>query len=79
MQFVQVCVNTNVKSLDRVFTYKLPDTLAHIEIGYRVIVPFGKAIKEGIVLEKSPNLEIDIEQEKIKFVLDVVDKQAWFS
>lgn len=79
MQFVQVCINTNVKSLDKLFTYKLPAALEHIEVGHRVIVPFGNMLKEGVVLEKVLQLDGAIELEKLKEVLDIVDEQPWFS
>ena len=79
MQFVQVGINTNIKGLEKLFTYKLTESLEHVQVGHRVIVPFGKSFKEGIVLEKNKQLESSIELEKIKEVLDVVDEQAWFS
>ena len=80
MQFVHVCINANARNLDKLFTYILPDELAHLQVGHRVIVPFGRMQQEGFILDKFSNTDrLDIRPEALKSVLDTVDKQAWFS
>lgn len=80
MQFVQVCINTNARNLDKLFTYILPDDLEHLQIGHRVIVPFGRMQQEGFILEKfTDTSKLEMATESLKSVVDAVDKQAWFS
>lgn len=80
MQFVQVCINTNARNLDRLFTYILPAELEHLQVGHRVIVPFGRMQQEGFILEKFSELaRLDMPVTALKSVVDTVDKQVWFS
>lgn len=80
MQFVQVCINTNARNLDKLFTYILPEELEHLAVGHRVIVPFGRMHQEGFILDKFTDASrIEVSLDTLKSVLDTVDKQAWFS
>ena len=61
--YANVLIEYNVKSLDKCFTYKIPDKLKNIiKPGMQVIVPFGKTICNGFVLSISDtyNEEYDI-------------------
>ena len=49
--FVDVLVELKAKSLDKTFTYKVPNSLKEqVEIGKRVKVPFGRQKLEGFIL-----------------------------
>lgn len=46
----EVLVEYNVKSLDRTFDYKIPDTITNLKIGNQVCVPFGSSKISGFVV-----------------------------
>lgn len=50
---VEVIINSNVKNLNRIFDYNVPNDLENdVKIGRRVIVPFGnmKQVQEGFII-----------------------------
>lgn len=48
----QVIVKYPVKSLDKVFTYKVPDRFANtIKVGMKVVVPFNNDVITGIIIK----------------------------
>lgn len=58
--YAGVVVELVNKNVDKTFTYKIPDNL-NIELGIRVLVPFGKMILEGFVVEitnNKPNYDV---------------------
>lgn len=55
--------------VDKVFDYILPDE--SYEIGMRVYVPFGKIIKEGYIIDKTS--ESELEKTKLKTVISKID------
>ena len=60
--FAKVIVQLKVKSIDHTFTYKIPNNLLNIvKKGSKVIVPFGKQLLEGFVLEITDKYEDDFE------------------
>ncbi len=70
--FIDVAVELPV---DRIFTYNVPDALSsQVEIGKRVLVPFGKRVVTGFCLgfRESP------EMKGIKDILDVLDEEPIF-
>ena len=70
--FIDVIVELKAKSLDKTFTYKVPDELKQeIEIGKRVKVPFGKQKLEGFILNIKKEVKLDYE---VKDILEIVDK-----
>lgn len=70
--FIDVAVELPV---DRIFTYEVPDTLSEqVEIGKRVLVPFGKRVVTGFCLGFSKNSEV----KGIKDILDVLDDKPVF-
>ena len=80
MYFAEICVNSNVKTLDKLFTYILPDQFAHVQVGHRVIVPFGNRRAEGFILNKHMQQErLTHDVALLKSVVDVVDAQPWFT
>ena len=49
MRYAEVIVDLASESVDRVFTYSVPEHLA-LEEGHRVLVPFGSRKIEGFVM-----------------------------
>ena len=70
----EVLVNLPVKSIYRTFTYRIPPTLFHLDVGWRVLVPFGGRKAEGFILALSEISEIPAE--KVKDILSAVDDEA---
>ena len=69
--YVDVLIETRVKSNDMVFTYKLPASLSSNIIGKRVLVPFSNRIVEGFVL----NYGVKKDDYDVKDVIKVVDEE----
>ena len=64
--YANVLVEYNVKSLDKSFTYKIPSNLVDkIKPGMQVIVPFGKSICNGFVLNLTNEVNEDVEIKSI--------------
>ncbi len=69
--FAKVLVEIKAQKIDKTFTYSIPNTLVDkVKVGIRVLVPFGRQMLEGFVLEISNNEEIDYEIKEIKEVID---------
>lgn len=70
--FANVLVELKAKQIDKTFTYLIPEKLKNdVEIGKRVLVPFGKQKLEGFVLNISNHKDFDYE---VKEVISVVDQ-----
>lgn len=67
----QVIVDVAAKQTDRVFDYHVPDELQDIEIGLRVVVPFGRRKVQGFVVGLSETSDFN---GKLKDLLIVVDE-----
>lgn len=68
---VEVLVEIKAKRIDQTFTYKVPSHLeSQIEIGKRVLVPFGKQKLEGFVLKKESNKKVEYE---LKEIIEIID------
>ncbi len=66
-----VLIEYNVKSLDKTFDYKIPESLKNkIRVGNKVLVPFGKSFVEGFVLKVSNNIDTSFELKKIKTIVE---------
>ena len=77
-KYVKVIVKNNSIYTDNLFTYKIPEFLLdHIQIGHRVLVPFGKGNKpiEAYVFSITNNVEINIE---LKELFDILDEYPIF-
>ena len=78
-QYVKVVVRNNSIYTDNLFTYKVPEFLIeNIQIGHRVLVPFGMYNKpvEAFVFDLTDELEQDI---KLKNVVDLLDEEPIFN
>jgi len=70
--FASILVELKIKKIDQTFTYIIPDKLINqVEIGKRVIVPFGNQKLEGFVLKISKENNDDF---KLKEIIDVIDE-----
>jgi len=63
--------------LNRLFDYLALDDAEPIEIGSRVLVPFGKTNKVGFVIETVENSDIKIE--RLKKIIEVLDTHSLIS
>ena len=78
MWIVDVFVNVPVKKLDKPFTYRVPSQFSYVDIGWRVLVPFGGRMVEGFVMECRDDSAVASEIE-LKYIVDILDEEAWFS
>lgn len=70
--YAKVLVQYGVKSLDRTFTYHIPEDLVNeIEVGMKVYVPFGHQKINGFILELSNDTDV----EETKDIISVVTKE----
>lgn len=70
-----VLVNITAKKINKTFSYIIPESLDFIDVGWRVIVPFGPRTMEGFVLEVGER-EAD---QTLKPILDTWDDGPWFN
>lgn len=79
MKIAEVCVKVETNSVQKNFTYRVPERLDFLTAGWRVTVPFGGRTLDGFVLSVR---EVD-DATKFEFVLkeikDVFDDEAWFT
>ena len=66
MRYASVIVDVLNQDVDRIFTYAIPEAL-NIEVGVRVLVPFGRQGNiEGVVIALTN--ETDVPLNKIKYI-----------
>ena len=63
-------VLVEIEKLDKTFTYLIPSNL-NIQIGIRVLVPFGKQRLEGFVVAIKDEIPSEY---KLKEIIDVIDE-----
>ena len=80
MLIAQICVNVKAVSIDKTFTYAVPEELNFLCAGWRVIVPFGSRKVDGFVMnvEELPGAEKLFDFE-LKEVIGVFDEEPWFT
>ena len=72
--YVDVIVELSAKAIDKTFTYQVPPALeTQVEIGKRVLVPFGRQQLEGFILNITRQKECDY---PVKDILKVIDEHA---
>ena len=74
--YINVLIETKVKSNDMTFTYHVPNNLISDLIGKRVLVPFSNRIVEAFVIEetiKPDNYEenVFLNKNNLFFLLDM--------
>lgn len=71
--YAEVLIEYSVKSLDKSFTYIIPNLLIDtLKIGMKVLVPFGNKTINGFVTNIKDSYENDYE---LKEIVDIVDKE----
>ena len=69
--YAEVLVELKIKNIDNTFTYLIPPNLVNdVELGKRVLVPFGHQKVEGFVLRIDEIRELDYKAKKIIEVID---------
>ena len=82
MLTASVFVNVPVKSIAQAYTYRVPDALSFLSVGWRVFVPFGGRKVEGFILATAEQAEAELDPKlrgKLKDIQGAVDEEAWFS
>ena len=70
--YADVLIEYSVKTIDKTFTYKIPNCLSeNIKVGMKVLVPFGKKIINGFIVNIKDKYEDSYE---LKEIIDIVDK-----
>ncbi len=66
-----VIIEYSIKSLNKVFDYKIPDNIKDIiKVGHKVIVPFASKEVEGFVLKIHNNIDESLEYRNIIKIVD---------
>ncbi len=79
MTVAEIYANVQVKSIDKTFTYKVPEKFNFLTAGWRVFVPFGGREKiDGFVVRVYEAEETDFDFE-LKNISEVIDDEAWFT
>ena len=74
MKYALVVISVAVKTLDRVFSYKVPDELKdRLKVGMRISVPFGKGSRviEAYVIGLSDTADFD--ENKMKYISGIYE------
>lgn len=72
--YAGVIVDVRAEAVNRIFQYAIPERYrATIEIGHRVLVPFGRRKLEGYVVELTDELEV--EKERLRSILKPLDPE----
>lgn len=75
MTYLKVAVNLPVKNIFQLYTYRVPAELSFLSPGWRVLVPFGRQLLEGFVLEEDTAPD---PSGQYKDILDVLGTEPWF-
>ena len=75
MEYAKVAINLPLKNLFRQFTYRVPETLDFVGEGWRVVVPFGRQMLEGFIVEEDREVDPSLD---IKEISDVLGTRPWF-
>lgn len=75
MKYINVAINLPVKNLFKQFTYAVPPQLDHVDVGWRVVVPFGHQTVEGFVTSLAAAAPAEYE---CKEILATLDTRPWF-
>ena len=71
--YAEVLIEYGVKSLDKSFTYIIPDSLKdNLKVGMKVLIPFGNKIINGFVTNIKDSY---IEDYELKEIVDIVDRE----
>lgn len=71
--FAEIIVDVLSSEVDRVFDYNIPSSLDTLQIGDRVLVPFGNRKIEGYVI--SIKGTTDCPEDKVKSIISILDDE----
>lgn len=72
--YAGVIVDVKAEAVNRIFHYTIPQELVQkIEVGHRVLIPFGPRKLEGYVVELTN--EVDFDRKKLKEILKLLDPE----
>jgi primosomal protein N' (replication factor Y) len=72
-QIAQVLVNIPSRSINKPFSYAVPEEMNYITTGWRVLVPFGPRRVEGFVMNVTAG-----DPAGLKSILNTIDDEVWF-
>lgn len=72
-QVAQVLINIPARSMNKAFSYIVPEHLEYVTSGWRVLVPFGSRNVEGFVIEVGPG-----DGPGLKSIINVLEDEPWF-
>lgn len=79
MIIAEVCVNVAANSIDKNFTYRVPDHLKFLSAGWRVLIPFGVQKIDGFVIGVYEVDDATKFEFKLKDITGVFDAEPWFT
>lgn len=71
--FAKIIIDQDVKAIDKVFEYRVPDDM-NVQVGERVIVPFGSRHFQGFIVGLNEKAEYD--EKKIKSIYKKIEDFA---
>lgn len=79
MMIADVCVNVTANTIQKNFTYRVPDRLSFLTAGWRVMIPFGTQKVDGFVMSVREVDDATTFEFELKEIFDVIDEEAWFT
>ena len=76
----QVIINVPARSINKPFTYMIPDHLDFLDVGWRVTAPFGGRNVEGFIIEIVDDFcsGEEIDEQQLKYITTALDEHRWF-
>ena len=79
-KIAEVFVNIPVKSIAKAYSYRIPAGLSFVDVGWRVLVPFGRRKVEGFVVAvQKGGAAVEKTDVPLKDIERAVDEEAWFT
>jgi len=75
--YAGVIVDVKTTAVNKPYHYAIPPHLNHVQLGHRVLVPFGNRRVEGYVVEFAS--AVDLPPAKIKPIISILDKEPLLS
>ena len=69
-----VIIEYSVKSLNKVFDYKVPNYIKDLKVGNKVLVPFGKTKVEGFVMHIHNDIDKTLDYKEI---IEVINPEVY--
>lgn len=80
MLLADVYINIPIKSISKAYSYIVPEELAFLTVGWRVIVPFGGRDIEGFIVSVQ-KVEDGAQEDRfrLKAIKTTLDEEPWFT